>query len=148
MSSNPFNLSTTSNQSTELPLENTQQAVTTTSQATLTFAGAPAAVTLVWKVLSTMIPAIASGTTFPIILSIAVGMGIYLSAPQPTDTRQKTFNFFFALINSFAIAATTLGISSTLGGTSITPVANPASPVSIPIAPVTNPSSSTPPPTR
>jgi predicted anti-sigma-YlaC factor YlaD len=143
MSSNPFNLSTTGNQPTGLPPENNQQSVTTTSQATLTFAGAPAAVTLVWKVLSTMIPSIASGTAFPIILSLVVGMVIYASAPQPTDTRQKTFNFFFALINSFAIAATTLGISSTLGGTSITPVVNPATT----IAPVTNPSS-TPPSTR
>jgi hypothetical protein len=147
MSSNPFNLSTTGNQPTGLPTENNQQSVTTTSQATLTFAGAPAAVTLVWKVLSTMIPSIASGTAFPIILSLVVGMVIYASAPQPTDTRQKTFNFFFALINSFAIAATTLGISSTLGGTSITPVVSPASPASTTIAPVTNPSS-TPPTTR
>jgi predicted anti-sigma-YlaC factor YlaD len=147
MASNPFNLSTTGNQSTGLLVENNQQSVTTTSQATLTFAGAPAAVTLVWKVLSTMIPAIASGTAFPIILSLVVGMVIYASAPQPTETRQKTFNFFFALINSFAIAATTLGISSTLGGTSITPVVNPASPASTTIAPVTNPSS-TPPSTK
>lgn len=140
MSSNPFNLSTTSNQQTELPTENNQQSVTTTSQATLTFAGAPAAVTLVWKVLSTMIPSIAVGTTFPIILSLIVGMVIYASAPQPREARQKAFNFFFALINSFALAATTLGISSTLGSTPVVPVANP---VSIHVAPVTNPSSPT-----
>jgi hypothetical protein len=145
MSSNPFNLSTTGNQSTGLPTENNQQSVTTTSQATLTFAGAPAAVTLVWKVLSTAIPSIASGTAFPIILSLVVGMVIYASAPQPAETRQKAFNFFFALINSFALAATTLGISSTLGST---PVPSVASPVSTHVAPVINPSSPTSPSTR
>ena len=144
MSSNPFNLSTTGNQLTGLSTENNQQSVTTTSQATLTFAGAPAAVTLVWKVLATMIPSIASGTAFPIILSIVVGMVIYASAPQPTETRQKAFNFFFALINSFALAATTLGISSTLGSAPVVSVINPATT----IAPTTNPSSPTSPSTR
>jgi hypothetical protein len=122
---NPFNLLSSENQ------QNT--AVNTTSQATLTFAAAPAAVTLVWRVLSTIIPSIASGTAFPIILSLVVGMVIYASAPQPTDTRQKASNFFLAFINSFALAATTLGISSTLSGTP-----------TIPIAPTTNPASTVP----
>lgn len=126
--SNPFNVSTNSNQPAVDIAAGGQQSVTTTSQATLTFAAAPAAVTLVWRVLATMIPSIASGTAFPIVLSIAAGMAIYASAPQPEQTRQKALNFFFALINSFALAATTLGISSTLGGTPTTPITPPPNP--------------------
>jgi hypothetical protein len=129
------------------PDNQNDKSVTTTSQATITFAGAPAAITLVWRVLSTVIPGIASGTAFPIVLSIVVGMAIYyFSAPQPAENRQKALNFLFAFINSFAIAATTLGINSTLTGTpatSTTPT-NPAG-LSIP-SPV--PSSPTSLPTR
>jgi hypothetical protein len=132
---NPFNISN--------PNDQPDESVTTTSQATLTFAGAPAAVTLVCSVLSTIIPTIVSGPAFPVILSLIIGMAIYATAPQPKGARHKTINFFFALINSFAIAATTLGLSSNLPKA---PVANPAASTSV--VPVTNPSISTSPSTR
>jgi hypothetical protein len=136
---NPFNIIN--------PDDQPDAAVNTTSQATLTFAGAPTAVTLVCSVLSTIIPSVVTGSAFPVILSLIVGMAIYATAPQPKGARHKTINFFFALINSFAIAATTLGISANLPGAAPrAPVANSTAPT--PIVPVANPSISTSPSTR
>ena len=84
--------------------------VVTSAQGTITFAVAPAAVTIVWKVLSNAFPVVASLTWFPVILSLIVGMAIYYLAPASGSSREKGIAFFFAFINSFAIAATTLGI--------------------------------------
>ena len=117
--------------------------VVTSAQGTITFAVAPAAVTIVWKVLSNASPAVAGWTWFPVVLSLVVGMAIYYLAPASGTARQKGIAFFFALINSFAIAATTLGIDTVIkkpeakGTSQSQGAAAPPVPLSVPIpAPV------------
>lgn len=88
--------------------------VITGPQATLTFTGAPIAVTLVWKVLAVAFPALAREMLVPIVLSILVGMLIYWQSARGITTRERVTGFVLALINSFAIAAATLGIDSTV----------------------------------
>ena len=112
-----FNIPTNSTQGGEAAPRDGQQpakpkevGVVTSAQGTITFAIAPAAVTIVWKVLSNVFPAIATLTWFPVVLSLVVGMAIYYLAPASGSSREKGIAFFFAFINSFAIAATTLGI--------------------------------------
>jgi hypothetical protein len=66
----------------------------------------------VWKVLGLAIPAVATSKVFPIALSLAVGMLIYWQSATFTSRRDKVLGFVFAFINSFAIAAATLGIDT------------------------------------
>jgi len=88
--------------------------VISAQQSAITFAGAPASVTLVWKVLGAADPSWGSSKLLAIGLSLIVGMFIYWqSAPVDGTTKEKTIGFVFALINSFAIAAAALGIDST-----------------------------------
>ena len=96
------------------PVQNVVQEVgiVTTSQAAITFAGAPAAVIAVWKVAGSVVPIIATNYIFPVVLSLIIGMAIYYAAPAAGSRRAKIIGCFFALINSFAIAAATLGINS------------------------------------
>ncbi len=75
--------------------------VITAQQSAITFAGAPAAVTVVWKVLGLAIPAVATSRVFPIALSLAVGMLIYWQSATFTSRRDKILGFVFAFINSF-----------------------------------------------
>ncbi|MBI1872777.1 MAG: hypothetical protein HYZ58_12740 [Acidobacteria bacterium] len=90
--------------------------VITTQQSAITFAGAPAAVTVVWKVLGLAIPAVAASTLFAIVLSLAVGMLIYWQSATFISKKDKIAGFVFAFINSFAIAAATLGINTAVAG--------------------------------
>ena len=87
------------------------QSITTTPEATLTFAGAPAAVTAVWKVLSVAWPPLASYLWFPILLSLALGTAIYLQGRPPASSASNWSGLAFAVVNSFTIAATVLGIN-------------------------------------
>jgi hypothetical protein len=86
--------------------------VITVPQSTITFAAAPVTVTLVWKVLCSVIPSLSTCLWFPIILSLIVGMLIYFKSESPQTKKDKFLGFCFALINSFAIAATALGINT------------------------------------
>jgi hypothetical protein len=86
--------------------------VVTTQEATLTFAAAPAAVNIVWNVLAATFAQVAHWTWFPMVLSLIVGMAIYYLSPSSGTGRQKVIAFFFALVNSFTIAATALGIDT------------------------------------
>jgi len=96
------------------PAPSNSVGVITAQQSAITFAGAPAAVTLVWKVIGVAAPSLASSKLLPIVLSIAVGMLIYWqSAPVGGKRREKITGFAFALINSFVIAAAALGIGGT-----------------------------------
>lgn len=82
-------------------------------QSVITFAGAPAAVTIVVKVLGAAVDGL--GTSKPLIvgLSLLVGMVIYWStAPSGQTPKDKVAGVVFALINSFAIAAAALGIDT------------------------------------
>ena len=86
--------------------------IVTTQEATLTFAAAPAAVNIVWNVLAATFAQVAAWTWFPMMLSLIVGMAIYYLSPSSGTSRQRAIAFFFALINSFTIAATALGIDT------------------------------------
>jgi hypothetical protein len=87
--------------------------VITASQSAITFAGAPAAVTLMWKVIGVASSTAAASKVLPIVLSLVIGMLIYWQTQSPGVTRrEKVIGFAFALINSFAIAAAALGIDS------------------------------------
>lgn len=84
-------------------------------QSTVTFAGGPVFVTLVWKVLGAAIPSFAGSKLCALVLSILVGIAIYAASETPVGTvREKFSGYFFAFINSFAIAATVLGIDTTM----------------------------------
>lgn len=87
------------------------QSVTTTPEATLTFAGAPAAVTVIWKVLSVAFPSLAASLWLPICLSLIIGVLIYLQGRPPVSLGNSWSGLVFAVINSFTIAATVLGIN-------------------------------------
>ena len=81
-------------------------------QATLTFAGAPAAVTLMIKVLDATLNI---NDTKPLILglSLLIGLLIYWNTAATGETpKAKILGVLFAIINSFAIAAATLGIDT------------------------------------
>jgi len=91
----------------------TSMGIINAPQSALTFAGAPTAVTLVVKVLSAGIPFLKDySQSLLIILSLLIGMLIYWqSAGTPTTNKEKSLDFTYGLINSFAIAAAALGIS-------------------------------------
>ncbi len=96
------------------PAPSNSVGIITAQQSAITFAGAPAAVTLVFKVIGVASPTLGSSKLLLIGLSILVGMLIYWqTAPSEGTGKQKFAGFFFALINSFAIAAAALGIDST-----------------------------------
>jgi len=88
--------------------------IITAQQSVITFTGAPAAVTVMWKVLGLAIPAVASSTLFPITVSLIVGMLIYWQSATFMNRKDKILGFVFALINSFTIAATTPGINTAI----------------------------------
>jgi hypothetical protein len=89
--------------------------VINTHQSAITFAGAPVLVTIIWKVVGSVFPAISANMIFPVVLSLIIGMLIYWrSAPTGATMKDKILGFIFALLNSFAIAASVLGINSTV----------------------------------
>lgn len=96
------------------PAQGAAVGVISAQQSAITFAGAPAAVTLVWNVLGSVQTSLANSKPLAVALSLIVGMLIYWqSAPVNGTRREKVTGFVFALINSFAIAAAALGISTT-----------------------------------
>src|SRR5260370_24143517 len=78
--------------------------VITAQQSAITFAGAPAAVTVVWKVLGLAVPAGATSRGFPIPLFLAVGDVIYCQSGTVSSKRDKIPVFVFAFLNFFPIA--------------------------------------------
>ena len=93
------------------PTPNGFQSVTTTPEATLTFSGAPVAVTAVWKVLSAAYHPLQSLLWFPIVLSLFLGLLIYLQGRPSLSSGNQLPGIVFAVINSFTIAATVLGVN-------------------------------------
>ena len=97
-----------------------QEAVATPSvinvpQTTLTFAGAPAAVTLMIKVLDATL---SINDTKPLILglSLLIGLLIYWNTAATEETpKAKILGILCAIINSFAIAAAALGLDTASG---------------------------------
>jgi hypothetical protein len=82
-------------------------------QSALTFAGAPAIVTIVAKVLGVAVPALAESKLLLLGLSLLVGLVLYWStAATEQTTKNKILGVVLALINSFAIAAAALGIDT------------------------------------
>jgi hypothetical protein len=92
-----------------------QPSVINTPQSALTFAGAPAIVTIVVKVLGEAVPAWSQSKLLLVGLSLGVGLVIYWStAATGLTIKDKVLGVVLALINSFAIAAAALGIEQPL----------------------------------
>ena len=87
--------------------------VFTTAQSLVTFPGAVAAVTTVWKVLGIAVPTLGSTNKIvPVVLALLIGTLIYLSSVRKgTGWRARLGELGIALVNSFTIAAAALGIS-------------------------------------
>jgi hypothetical protein len=89
--------------------------VITASQSAITFAGAPAAVTLVWKVIEQVFPSVGDSKVFPVTLALVIGLLIWWQTePSGAQIKERVSGFLYALINSFAIAAATLGITAAI----------------------------------
>jgi hypothetical protein len=87
--------------------------VINTHQSAITFAGAPAIVTIVVKVLGAAVPPLEGSKLLLLGLSLVVGLLIYWNTAPTRQTRKdKVLGVVFALINSFAIAAAALGIDT------------------------------------
>jgi hypothetical protein len=88
--------------------------VINTHQSVITFAGAPAIVAIVVKVLGAALPALANSKPLLVGFSLVIGMLIYWNtAPNQQTRKAKVLGVVFALINSFVIAAAALGIDTT-----------------------------------
>jgi hypothetical protein len=82
-------------------------------QSALTFAGAPAAVTIIVKVLDAALPGLAASKPLIVGLSLLLGLIIYWSTAASGQTpKDKIVGVMLAVINSFAIAAAALGIET------------------------------------
>ncbi len=91
------------------------------NQSAMTFTGAPVVVTIIWKVVGLLCPPVMQSYFLPVGLSLIIGMLIHWqSESSGATTKDKILGFTFALLNSFAIAATVLGINSATGGAAIT----------------------------
>ena len=89
--------------------------VINTHQSAITFAGAPAIVTIVVKVLGAAVPPLAESKLLLVGLSLIVRLLIYWNTAPTRQTRKdKVLGVVFAFINSFAIAAAALGICAEL----------------------------------
>jgi hypothetical protein len=85
--------------------------VFTTAQSLITFPGAVAAVTTVWKVIGTVHPPYATNNKVVVVLSLVVGLLIYLlSVTQDSTWKERLASLGIAIINSMTIAAAVLGI--------------------------------------
>jgi hypothetical protein len=95
------------------PNPTTGAGVINAPQTALTFAGAPAAITVVMKVIEAINGDWGSSKLIIVLLSLFVGMLIYWNSSSTAQTRKEKFlSFTFALLNSFAIAAASLGINT------------------------------------
>lgn len=92
-----------------------RQALISTSQGSITFAVAPAIVTLMWNVLQTVIPAIEGDAWVALVLSAMTGIAIYSAGSKPQG--RQLSSILFTIVNIFAITAAVLGIDSV--GTSL-----------------------------
>lgn len=82
-------------------------------QAVVMFPGASGLITIVWKVLEKVFPSWGGDVTIPFGLALLVGISLYLVSGSQGKTRtEKAVGFFFALLNSCALAAAALGIDS------------------------------------
>jgi len=91
------------------------QGVINSQQSTITFVGAPTIITVVSQVLQSAGVAVASNKLALILFSLVLGMLIYwASSPVVGKLKDKLIGAVFALLNSFAIAATVLGLEANL----------------------------------
>lgn len=83
-----------------------------TPQSLVTFPVASSAVTIIWQVLGQMDRRIAGSPIVALVISLVVGIFIYVITMTPQSTTQeKTAQFGIAVVNSFVLAASALGIS-------------------------------------
>jgi hypothetical protein len=87
--------------------------VFTTPQSLITFPGATAAVTTVWKVLGVVNPEWGEvNKIVPVVLAMLIGLLIFLtSVTKSAGWRQRLGEFGIAIVNSATIAAASLGIA-------------------------------------
>jgi len=91
----------------------TSAGVINAPQSALTFAGAPALVTLVVRVIGAINAHWGDSKTLVVGLSLLVGMLIYWNTHSTARTlKKRVMSFTFALLNSFVIAAASLGINT------------------------------------
>ncbi len=84
----------------------------TTPQSLITFPGAAAGVTTIWKVLGEVDPRWGEARLVPVVLALLIGLLIYLtSVTRSAGWRQRLGELGIALVNSFTIAAAALGIA-------------------------------------
>ena len=87
--------------------------VITAMQGAITFAGAPAVVILVCKVIASAFNIVDGWKVLVLIVSLLMGLSIFgMSQTAGRTARDKFAAIVYAVINSFAIAATVLGINT------------------------------------
>ncbi len=86
--------------------------VFTSGQSAATFAGGATGITIVWKVLGAVSPALAESKLVPVGLTVGLGAVLYWLSPTGATAREKWLGFVYAVLNSFAIAAAILGIDA------------------------------------
>ena len=86
----------------------------TSCQSAATFAGGAGGITLVWKVLGAVFPALANNKLVPVVLTIALCGVLYWLSPTGATPKEKWLGFVYAVLNSFAIAAAILGIDASI----------------------------------
>jgi hypothetical protein len=98
-----------------LPNNDDKVGVFTTAQSLVTFSGATAAVTTIWKVVGQVDPRFGpTNKIVPVGLALAIGIIIFLmSVTKSAGWKSTLTGFAIAIINSFTIAAAALGIGST-----------------------------------
>lgn len=83
-----------------------------TPQSLVTFPVASSAVTIIWQVLGQMDQRIAGNAVAALVISLVVGLFIFVISMTPqSSTQEKTVQFGIAVLNSFVLAASALGIS-------------------------------------
>ncbi len=89
-----------------------------TPQSLVTFPVATLVVGLVWKSIEALVPEYVGNLWVPFLLSLAIGMFVYLVAvtePNSNQTkREKIIGAFVALINVFYIFASATGIATAI----------------------------------
>jgi hypothetical protein len=86
--------------------------VFTTAQSGITFPGATAAVTTIWKVLGNVSPGLGeTNRTVPVVLALIIGLVIFVtSVTKGSGWKQRIPGLLIAFFNSATIAAAALGI--------------------------------------
>ncbi len=82
-------------------------------QSLTTFAGASAAVNVIWRVLGSTFPAWGGENATLLVIALLVGTLVYLISENPgASGQERLVGIGVAIVNSFLLAAAALGISA------------------------------------